>query len=61
MNEKNRYILRELAKRQLELAHRPQMTKLREDWTLHGAFSGSSRPMILIETASFEDDILPPF
>ena len=57
---KDRHILRELAKCQLELAHTPQMTQLRKDWTLHGEFSGSSRPMILIETSSFEEDILPP-
>ena len=57
---KDREVLRELAKKQLELANSPQMMKLREEWKLHGAFSASSRPMILIETPSFEEDILPP-
>lgn len=55
----DRRILRDLAKRQLELASSPQMQKLREDWKLHGEFSHSGRPMILIETASFKQDILP--
>ncbi|MCL2081498.1 MAG: hypothetical protein FWH16_05290 [Oscillospiraceae bacterium] len=60
MSVKDRGILRELAAKQMELANSPQMSELRRDWRLHGAFSPASRPMILIETPTFEQDILPP-
>ena len=51
---------RDLAKKQLDLANAPQMETLRAAWKLHGQFSPASRPMILIETGSFAQDIIPP-
>jgi len=56
---KDRRILRDLAKRQAETAHAPRMDELRRDWTLHGNFDGSSRPMVLIETWTFAEDVIP--
>jgi len=60
ISDNDRLILRDLARKQLELANTPQMEALREAWTLHGCFSPASRPMILIETGSFAQDIVPP-
>ncbi|MCL2361479.1 MAG: hypothetical protein FWC73_06670 [Defluviitaleaceae bacterium] len=59
ISKKDRDILRELAKKQVELAHTPAMDALWEDWRRHGAFDKNSRPMIRIETGSFADDIIP--
>jgi len=59
MLNKDRDHLRELAKKQMELAHSPKMSELRKAWENHGAFSPASRPMILIEIGTFADDFLP--
>ena len=43
-----------MAKQQLDIAHSPKMDKMRRDWTLHGNFDPSSRPMI-----TMDGDIIP--
>jgi len=53
-------ILRDLAKKQMEIASSQQMATLKEDWRLHGAFDPASRPMILIETPTFAEDVISP-
>jgi len=60
ISKKDREILRDLAKKQVELSNSSKMAKLRKDWEEHGSFKTSSRPMILIETGTFKDDIIPP-
>lgn len=56
----DRLILRDLAKKQVELASSERNRKLYQDWMKHGAFAADSRPLIRIELGTFEDDILPP-
>ncbi|MCL2003678.1 MAG: hypothetical protein FWG72_06715 [Oscillospiraceae bacterium] len=58
ISKKDRQILRDLAAKQMELAHSPQTAKLRDEWTLHGTFDSASRPMILIETGTFQNDVI---
>jgi len=57
--QNDRVILRDLAKKQMELANTPAMDALRADWNRHGVFASDSRPMIRIEVGSFSDDIIP--
>ena len=52
-------ILRDLAKKQVEMAHTPKMDALWADWRLHGAFDKNSRPMIRVETWTFGADVVP--
>ncbi|HZJ82564.1 MAG TPA: hypothetical protein VFD57_02010 [Clostridia bacterium] len=59
ISNKDKHILRDMAKQQLEIAHSPKMEKLRKDWILHGNFDSSSRPMITMELWTFADDIIP--
>ena len=59
IGEKDLRILRDLAKKQAEMARSPRMDELRRDWRLHGEFNKSSRPMVLVETGTFADDVLP--
>jgi len=49
--------LRDLAKQQMELATSEEMNLLRKEWVRHGAFQ-KGRPMVLIETCTFANDIL---
>ncbi len=60
ISEKDRLILRDLAKKQAELAATERNKALWEDWMKHGRFDKDSRPMIRIELGTFQDDILPP-
>jgi len=60
ISKADREILRDLAKKQVEMAHTPKMDALWADWRKHGAFEKNSRPMIRIETWTFGDDIIPP-
>ncbi len=50
--------LRELAKSYLELAHLPIMEARENQWYAHNALKGEI-PMIVVEMATFEDDLLP--
>ena len=57
--QKDKQILRDLAKKQIEMANTPAMDTLRAEWTRHGSFASDTRPMIRIEVGSFSDDIIP--
>jgi hypothetical protein len=57
---KDREILRNLAKKQLEIAHSDKMKKLYAEWHAHGSFASGSRPMITVELVTFENEIIPP-
>ncbi len=52
-------ILRDLVKRQKELALSPEMGRLRGEWQAHGSFKPGSRPMVTIELGTFAGDIIP--
>lgn len=55
---KERAYLRELAKKQAEIAALPVMKKRTEEWYAHNELRGE-RPMIIVETASFWEDMKP--
>ena len=59
ISQKDRAILRDLAKRHAELAASPRNQKLYQDWVTYGNTAGPSRPMIRIEINTFEHEILP--
>ena len=52
-------ILHDLAKKQFEISQTEQMQTLKKEWLLHSTFKGS-RPMVYIETGTFEHEIIPP-
>ncbi len=54
-----RTILRELAKKYLEIANLPVMREREALWYAHNALKGP-RPMVVMEMLTFEDDLLPP-
>lgn len=54
----DRFILRELAKRQLEYSQLPVMKERAELWYRHNEGNGT-RPMIHVEIGTFEKDIIP--
>lgn len=58
VSTKDREILRELAKKQLELANRKDNINRIKEWTLHNDLKGE-RPMIHLEMGTFADEILP--
>jgi len=53
-----RSYLRELAKKQLEYANLPIMEERKQLWYAHNALNGT-RPMVVIETDTFLNDIIP--
>lgn len=55
----DRLLLRDLAKKQLELSASSRNQQLWKDWMEHGSPSVSSRPMIRIELNTFEHQLLP--
>lgn len=55
---KDREILREVAKKQLELANREENKRRIKEWYLHNALQGE-KPMIHLEMGTFEQEILP--
>lgn len=58
ISQKNRHILRELARKQFELSQLPQMQLLKKDWTnLNGCAGG--RPIITVEVYTFQNDVIP--
>jgi hypothetical protein len=59
ISQKEKEILRELAKKQFELATSPKMVNLKKEWILHNTLKGN-RPMITIELWTFAEDIIPP-
>ena len=56
ITQKDVNILRELAKRQWEIANKPQMLQLCEDWYIHNDLKGT-RPMVVVEAWTFQQDI----
>lgn len=59
ISQKDRNILRDLAKRQMEIANSQQMETLKKEWMRHNTFQ-PGRPMITVELGTFAQDILPP-
>lgn len=60
ISNSDREILRELAKKQLDMAHSKKMESLRRDWQKHGNRAADSRPMVTMELWTFAEDIIPP-
>lgn len=52
-------IIRDLAKKQVEIANSKKMQDLIKEWRLHGNFDSGSRPMVTIELWTFKNDIIP--
>ena len=59
LSVKDRTRLRDLAKKQLELAHTPQMDQLRALWYRHNDCE-HVRPMVVIELGTFQGEMIPP-
>ena len=59
ISQKDRAILRDLAKRHAELAASPRNQQLYQDWVTYGNTKGPTRPMIRIEINTFEHQVLP--
>lgn len=59
ISEKDRKILRDLAKKQYEMSQGEKMDALRKEWVAHNDCQ-SSRPMIVVELGTFAQDIIPP-
>lgn len=59
MKEKDLLRIRDLAKEQLEIAKSETMLKLKSDW-IHLNNCEDSRPMIVVETATFSNEVIPP-
>jgi len=59
MTNKDKIILRELAKKQMEIAKSPQMEKLYKEWIAHNGCRGE-RPMITVEIGTFAQDVINP-
>jgi len=57
ISNKDRDILRELAKKQYEYSQLPIMKKREVEWQLHNDLQGQ-RPMIHVEIDTFEDELL---
>nr|MBR4282054.1 hypothetical protein [Clostridia bacterium] len=61
VSQKDREILRDIARWQLELANSPRNKQLYADWMANGANkTQATRPLIRIEINTFEHQILPP-
>ncbi len=52
-------ILREVARKQLELAGQERNAKLRKEWTAHNELLGE-RPMIHLEAWTFKEEVIEP-
>ena len=59
INKQDRDYLRELAKRQLSYANSPLTEARKKHWYEHNNCK-SDKPIIVIETTTFENEILPP-
>lgn len=59
ISNQDRQILRELAKKQMELAHSPRNERLYQEWEAYGSSKSGQRPMIRIEIETFEHQLLP--
>ena len=61
ISQKDRAVLRDLARKQVELANSPRNQQLYQDWMAYGASKLPPRPMIRVEIDTFEHQILPAF
>ena len=59
ISQQDRMILRELAQKQMELAHSPRNQQLYQDWMDYGSSKNGCRPLIRIEIDTFEHQLLP--
>jgi hypothetical protein len=59
INQKDKEILREVAKKQLELAKNVRNETLIKDWTKHNDLRGE-RPMIHLEIDTFSEEVIAP-
>ncbi|MBR3765100.1 MAG: hypothetical protein IKK57_11210 [Clostridia bacterium] len=60
ISQKDRQILRDLARKQLEMANSPRNRQNYADWMANGASRTQvTRPLIRIETNTFEHEIMP--
>ena len=59
MIQQDRAILRDLAKRQRELAHSPHNLAIVADWRRHAARI-PGRPMVHIEIDNFQEEVIEP-
>jgi hypothetical protein len=53
--------LRELAKKQIELANTPVMEQLKKDWVNSNDCVAGTRPMVTIELWTFNEEVVPNF
>lgn len=61
ISQKDREVLRDLARYQLELANSPRNKQVYADWLANGSSKTQvTRPLIRIETNTFEHQIMPP-
>lgn len=58
ISAKDREVLREKAKKQLELACRPENLKRREEWYLHNDLKGE-KPLVQLELGTFAGEVKP--
>ena len=58
MTEQERRRVRDLAKQQAEIAHKPEMGLLRAEWTALNDCR-AERPMVTVELGTFAEDVLP--
>lgn len=58
LSEKDRFYLRELAKKQLEYSSLPVMEERKSLWYKHNSLQGE-KPVIVMEMTTFEDEMLP--
>jgi len=59
ISQKDKNILRELVKKQVDLANTPAMGKISRDWEARGKLDTIMRPSVYIELGTFANDILP--
>jgi len=59
ISNKDKQIIRDLAKHQQELASTPQNKTLEKEWLALNTFR-TSRPMIHLELGTFEHEVIPP-
>jgi len=58
ITEKDRQILRELARKQLYMANQESNLKKMQEWYLHNDLKGE-RPMIHLELGTFQNEVIP--
>lgn len=59
MNSSEKAILRELAKKQLELAHQEKNQQRIREWYLHNELKGE-KPMVQLELWTFHEEVIDP-